>query len=211
VVRVVCMSDTHLVHERGEVEVPDGDILVHTGDATHKGTPDEIRRFDDWYAAFPHRHKIFVAGNHDFGFERTPEEARALLDPSIVYLQDAEATLEGLRFYGSPWQPWFMDWAFNLSRGPEIRAKWEQVPAGIDVLLTHGPPQGIGDRLVGGEEVGCADLFEEITTRIRPRLHVCGHIHEARGQVERDGTLFVNASIADERYRLAHGAIVVDL
>ncbi len=205
--RIVCLSDTHDFHDR--LVVPDGDVLLHAGDATMGGKPFQVEAFARWFAARPHRHKIVVAGNHDRMFERTPTQARTLLR-NVVYLQDDEITVDGLRIWGSPWQPWFHDWAFNLERGPQIAAKWELIPAGIDVLITHGPPAGILDRTSRGEDVGCADLRRELQ-RIRPRLHVFGHIHEAYGTVEIDGTRYVNASICTERYHPVQLPIVVDL
>ena len=205
--RIVCLSDTHDFHDR--LVVPDGDVLLHAGDATMGGKPFQVEAFARWFAARPHRHKIVVAGNHDWMFERTPTQARSLLR-DVVYLQDDEITVDGLRIWGSPWQPWFHDWAFNLERGPQIAAKWELIPAGIEVLITHGPPAGILDRTSRGEDVGCADLRRELQ-RIRPRLHVFGHIHEAYGTVEIDGTRYVNASICTERYHPVQLPIVVDL
>ena len=110
----------------------------------------------------------------------------------------------------APWQPWFFDWAFNLERGAPIRAKWDRIPAGIDVLVTHGPPAGILDRTVHGLDVGCADLLDAVR-RVRPRVHVFGHIHEAHGTLERDGTRFVNASTCTVRYEATNPAVVLDL
>lgn len=205
--RIVCLSDTHDLH--GDLAVPDGDLLLHAGDATMSGTPQQIEAFDDWLARQPHRHKVVIAGNHDWGFQRTPARARALLRHA-TYLEDSLAEVDGLRIWGSPWQPWFYDWAFNLERGPQIAAKWALIPDGIDVLVTHGPPLGILDRTSRGEAVGCADLLAAID-RVRPRLHVFGHIHEAYGRLERDGCLFVNASNCSERYRPVQPPIVVDL
>ncbi len=205
--RIVCLSDTHDLH--GDLAVPDGDLLLHAGDATMSGTPQQIEAFDDWLARQPHRHKVVIAGNHDWGFQRTPARARALLRHA-TYLEDSLAEVDGLRIWGSPWQPWFYDWAFNLERGPQIAAKWALIPDGIDVLVTHGPPLGILDRTSRGEAVGCADLLAAID-RVRPRLHVFGHIHEAYGRLERDGCIFVNASNCSERYRPVQPPIVVDL
>jgi len=209
--RLVFLSDTHLAHEVVPLEVPPGDILVHSGDATRRGELPEIERFAAWFRAFPHPHKVFVAGNHDWGFQREPAAAEALLGPEVHYLRDAEVTLEGLRIWGSPWQPEFCNWAFSLPRGTELRERWRACPAGVDVLVTHGPPYGIGDRTFLGQRVGCEDLLEEVLTRIRPRVHAFGHIHEAYGRVEQDGTVFLNASNVNLRYRTAHEPHVVDL
>jgi Icc-related predicted phosphoesterase len=208
--RIVCLSDTHSRH--ANMAVPDGDVLVHAGDFTKRGTLPEVAAFDAWLASLPHRHKIVVAGNHDFLFERQPSLARATLR-SALYLEHEAAEVAGLRVFGSPWQPWFHDWAFNLRRGEALRAKWAEVPADLDLLITHSPPYGVLDRVWDGERVGCEDLRTALA-RIRPRLHVFGHIHEAYGSIELDafpGTRFVNAANCDLSYRVTQPAIVVDL
>jgi len=205
--RLVCLSDTHNLHAR--LRVPDGDLLLHAGDFSMSGRPAEIAEFDRWLGTLPHPHKVVVAGNHDFLFERQPERARALIT-NASYLEDGELEVGGLRLFGSPWQPWFHDWAFNLPRGPALAEKWARIPDGIEVLVTHGPPAGVLDRTIHGEDVGCADLVAALE-RVCPRLHLFGHIHEARGQEQRDGTLYVNASNCDVGYRTLQPVIVVDL
>ena len=202
--RLVLISDTH--NHQESLVLPGGDALVHAGDFTMRGTAAEVAAFGAWLGAQPYPHKVVVAGNHDFLFEREPSLARSLLPADIEYLRDSEVTLGGLRFWGAPWQPWFLDWAFNLRRGDEIAAKWALIPTGVDVLITHGPPMGIADRTVYGEDVGCADLGAAMA-RVKPRLCVFGHIHEGYG-VYGDK---VNAAICDEKYRPAHPPIVVDL
>jgi Icc-related predicted phosphoesterase len=111
---------------------------------------------------------------------------------------------------GSPWQPWFLDWAFNLPRGPELAAIWKKIPDDTDVLITHTPPYGILDRLISGKHAECADLVHALA-RVKPKVHVFGHIHEAYGRVEQDGTIYVNASVRNFRYQLVNPPIVVDL
>ena len=205
--RVVCISDTH--NQLPKLSVPDGDLLIHAGDATARGSLDEIARFDRDLGRLPHRHKVVIAGNHDWAFQKTPEAARALIK-SAVYLEDEAVTLGGLRIYGSPWQPWFLDWAFNLARGPEIAAKWDLIPAGIDVLVTHGPPLGHGDFTTRGEAVGCADLLEAVR-RVRPRLHVFGHIHEGYGMSDEGGCRMVNASSCTVAYKPTQPPLVIEI
>lgn len=205
--RLVLISDTHRRHAR--LALPEGDLLIHAGDFTGSGSAQEIADFDAWLALQPHRHKIVIAGNHDRLFEREPERARALLRHA-VYLEDSETTIDGLRLHGSPWQPRFLDWAFNLDRGEPLREKWARIPAGIDVLVTHGPPHGVLDRTWHGKSVGCEELAVAVA-RVRPRLHLFGHIHESHGRIERDGTTFVNAAICDARDKATRSAVVVDL
>jgi len=219
-VRIVCLADTHGHHDA--LVVPDGDVLIHAGDATLEGTAEEVASFATWLRTQPHPHKLFVAGNHDRLFEDAPEQARGLLGDGIVYLQDSETTVEGLRVWGSPWQPWFLDYAFNLPRGEALRAKWDLIPEGTDVLVTHGPPRGILDRVKGetalalgrkfkqGPHAGCDDLRAAVARR-RPRFHVFGHIHEGYGRETVDGTEFVNAACVDRHYRPINPPVVLDL
>lgn len=204
--RIVLISDTHGLHE--SVDVPPGDLLVHAGDLTKVGEVEEVEAFARWFAALPHRHKVVVAGNHDFLFQDDPDLARALLGDA-TYLEDSGARVEGLRVWGSPWQPWFYDWAFNLQRGAPLAEKWALVPQSTDVLVTHGPPRGILDLTSGGDRVGCEELGLA-RARIRPRLHVFGHIHESYGVHRGDGVLSVNACNCDSRYRPSNPPVVVD-
>lgn len=205
--RIVCISDTHT--RLGDVVVPDGDILIHAGDFSRRGRPQEIERFADQMRALPHPVKIVIAGNHDFLFEEEPERARAMLE-GLSYLEDSGTEAFGLRVWGAPWQPVFFDWAFNLPRGEALAAKWALIPDETDILITHGPPRGILDRVDDGQHAGCADLAQAIA-RLRPRLHVFGHIHEAYGRIEREGTIHVNASICTLAYEPEQAPIVVDL
>jgi predicted phosphohydrolase len=173
------------------------------------GREREIRTFDAWLGTLPYRHRIVIAGNHDWMFELEPDKARALLT-NATYLEDDETVVEGVRFYGSPWQPEFGNWAFNLPRGDALAKKWARVPAGVDVLVTHGPPMGMLDVTSAGEAVGCEEL-EKAMERIRPRVHVFGHIHEGYGSKEKEGTVHVNASSCDKWYRAVNEAIVVEV
>src|SRR5262249_34581739 len=190
--RIVALADTHLF-QADLRDLPAGDVLVHAGDLMRGGSLEELRTVVSWLTEQPHRHKVFVAGNHDRCFETHPEKARALLGPAVHYLLDSDVVLDGVRFWGSPWQPAFNDWAFNLPRGPALATKWELIPVGVEVLITHGPPRGIGDRCGMSEREGCDDLREAVF-RVRPRLHLFGHIHQDGGLWEIDGTCFANGT-----------------
>jgi len=188
--RIVAVADTHLFH--GDLDVPDGDVFLHAGDLCRGGDLDELREAAAWIAGLPHRHKVIVAGNHDWAFVHEPAAARSAI-AGMIYLEDSEVTIDGLRFWGSPWQPAFHDWAFNLPRGPALAAAWAKIPPGIDVLVTHGPPDGIGDRSPVGGRAGCADLRARVAV-VRPRLHLFGHIHQDGGVWRADGTTFANVT-----------------
>jgi Icc-related predicted phosphoesterase len=190
-VRVVALADSHGFE--GGLEVPDGDLLIHAGDLTARGTLPQLEAVRDWLVALPHEHKVVVAGNHDFAFERTAPAARALF-ASVSYLEDALVEHCGLKVWGSPWQPWFHSWAFNLHRGAPIDAKWRLIPPGVDVLVTHGPPAGFGDRLTDGTRVGCVDLLRHLH-RVQPRVHLFGHIHEDPGEWQVGPTRVLNVTV----------------
>jgi predicted phosphohydrolase len=188
--RIVAVADTHLFHD--ELVIPDGDLFIHAGDLCRGGDLDELRIAARWIRSLPHRYKLVVAGNHDWAFARDRVLALDALG-EIAYLEDSEATLGGLRFFGSPWQPAFNDWAFNLPRGAELAAKWARIPYGLDVLVTHSPPAGIGDRSPVGSRAGCADLRARVT-EVAPRLHLFGHIHQDGGAWREGSTTFANVT-----------------
>ncbi|RXK53550.1 metallophosphoesterase [Oleiharenicola lentus] len=205
--RIVAISDTHHRHE--QVVVPDGDVLVHAGDLTRSGDPAEVIEVMRWLTRLPHRHKIFIAGNHDWVFELQPAVAAGLVPAGVTYLQDSGCEIDGVRFWGSPVQPTFLNWAFNRARGEEIDRHWQQIPIGIDVLITHGPPHGLLD-LAGSEHAGCEMLRRRVEI-IRPVCHIFGHIHGARGTDTLGSTRLINAAICTEDYRPINPPFVLDL
>jgi predicted phosphodiesterase len=203
--RIVAVADTH-TFEADLGELPDGDVLVHAGDMLRGGSLEELEAVAAWIRGQPHRHKVVVAGNHDGCFGEAREAACALLGPDVVYLQDEGAHVDGVHFWGSPWQPEYNDWAFNLPRGAALAAKWALIPSGVDVLVTHGPPRGFGDRgPYGGERAGCDDLLTAVR-RVRPALHLFGHIHQ-------DGGLFHDGEVTLANvttWECERGATVLD-
>jgi Icc-related predicted phosphoesterase len=209
-VRVVCISDTHGRHE--EVSVPDGDVLIHAGDFTSIGSPLQVKIFNDWLGRLPHKHKIVVAGNHDFMLERyTVEEINKFVLTNAHYLQDSRITVEGLGIYGTPWTPRFRNWAFMCKRGEDMAAKWKLIPKNLDILIVHGPPYGILDIAPGYGHVGCEELFKSIREK-KPRVVVFGHIHAGYGKhAEFENTAFFNASICNEQYQPVNAPIVLDV
>ena len=196
-IRVVCISDTHNTHGT-QPPLPPGDILLHAGDLTQSGTLLELCDALAWLSVQPHLVKIFIAGNHD-GALAEPETRAYIRQayPALVYLDNdvADVTVRRhtLRIYGSPYTPQHGTWAFQYPRfrpsTPHLSsallpmvdahhpsaAIWAGIPPRVDVLVTHGPPLGHLDR-----GAGCAVLLSTLW-RVRPRLHVFGHIHAARG------------------------------
>ena len=212
--KITFISDTHNKHKHltskgmGNI-LGSGDYLVHAGDCTSMGSKNEITQFLEWFSNTDFKHKIFIAGNHDFGFEQQTDIVQEYKDMGVIYLFDNDVTIDGIKFYGSPWQPEFHNWAFNLPRGEELAQKWEQIPNDVDVLITHGPAYGILDYAPIGGHVGCEELYRKIV-EVKPKIHVCGHIHDGYGQKTMGGIEFLNASVLNDRYEHAHKPIVVE-
>jgi len=207
--RLVAISDTHGRHN--DISLPAGDILVHAGDLSMNGNKREIIEFLTWFTDQSFTHKLFIAGNHDFFFERaSPQEINELMPDGIHYLQDSGVQIENIKFWGSPIQPWFFDWAFNRQRGEPISKHWALIPDPLDVLITHGPPRDVLDRTSKNENVGCDDLWARVQ-QVKPRFHIFGHIHESYGWEQQNGTRFVNASVVDHHYNPANQPLVFDL
>jgi Icc-related predicted phosphoesterase len=226
---IVCISDTHNLHD--QISMPEGNVLIHAGDLTMNGDPDDIAAAFAWLSKQPHERIIAIPGNHDFGFQRMPHLAEALRSefPRVELLIDQETTVEGVRVYGSPWQPWFHDWAYNFQTGrdgeEQAEETWSKIPNDTGILVTHGPVREILDRTLGaaqkrtrglnslvahGEHVGCPALRQRISQLHNLRLHVCGHIHESYGADKHNKTLFVNACSCDAQYSPTQPPIVVD-
>ncbi len=207
--RIVCISDTHSLHDR--IKVPDGDLLIHAGDSTYVGTIKELKDFNRYLSRLPHKYKIVIAGNHEVELELHPEKAKKQLT-SCIYLQDDKVTLEGIRIYGSPWVPASFDdgGVFNLIRGSQLKKKWDKIPHGIDVLITHCPPYGHCDAVSDTIAGGCKDLGMAVDA-IKPKYHVFGHIHSGYGIKTLEGTTYINAAICTIDYKPTNLPIVFDV
>lgn len=184
--------------------------------------------------SLPYEYKIVIAGNHELTFDQefmadlikqdfyyfpsvsklkpeNYENVQSLLT-NCIYLQDSEVTVRGFRIYGSPWQPWFYGWGFNLPRGQALLEKWNLIPEGVDILITHGPPLGFLDWVPKKmQRVGCVELLNTVQRRVQPRLHVFGHIHEGYGVMADGTTTYVNASVCTVNYQPVNPPIVIDL
>ena len=216
--KIVCISDTH---GKEVPDMPDGDILVHTGDYCSRGTYNEFVRFLEWleFLKPKYKHIVCISGNHDRVAESEPDlVATNFAEAGITYLNDSGATIEGLKFWGSPVSPEFCNWAFNRNQ-LEIEEHWNLIPDDTQILLTHCGPFGILDKLSKfgsepGAHVGCRSLNKTIFTRLHSlKLNVYGHLHESYG-IERDakyGVAFVNASSLNEHYQQTNRPIMVNL
>ncbi len=236
--RLVFISDTHTYHKevfknlKNYINPNDYNILIHSGDISFKGKENEVTDFiHDLMNIDFFDDKIFISGNHDWCFQEINEPhhkddynwLRHLLyeenlsQSNCTYLEDKELVISipelsrPIKFYGTPWQPEFHNWAFNLPRnGSELELKWGDIPKDTDILITHTPLFGIGDYTLGNMRVGC-ELLKDRVDIIKPLVHAYGHIHEGYGVQVENNTIFVNASICDRMYNPTNKPQVVDI
>lgn len=229
--QITAISDTHTYLP----ELPGGDLLIHAGDFTWRGRPEETRLTLDYFQEQLkiYDYVVFIAGNHECTFERRSERDPLLKDrlsERIIYLQEEAVTVKGYKIYGAPHTPAFgSGWAFNVPRG-ELFYHWDRIHDDTDILVTHSPPYGYGDTVesvewrytrdmseiknVYRENVGCQELLEALR-RVKPQLHIFGHIHEGagvfKGTGNLDGVILANASSVDVHYKLVHKPLTFEL
>jgi Icc-related predicted phosphoesterase len=218
--RITVISDTHTKHHQLTNDLIGGDLIIHAGDISSMGYFEEIKDFCNWYESLnQYDNSVFIAGNHDWGFQDNKVQISSLVDSYewITYLEDSKLTFvnkeatEMCSIWGTPWQPEFHNWAFNLPRnGWELQEKWMRIPSDIDILVTHGPPFGILDvSSYGNVNAGCELLLEAVKVK-KPKIHIFGHIHSGFGYQYVDGTHYINASMLDERYKYSRKPLTFD-
>jgi predicted phosphodiesterase len=210
--KITLISDTHTKHQNLNSDLPGGDILIHSGDFMNSGyDKSDATDFFNWFSSIKgYDKKIFIAGNHDRILENDPTWSLLTIKnyPNLIYLQDEGYSIydidgdSSVKLYGSPWQPAFFNWAFNLPRnGEEMKSKWDAIPKDTDILITHGPPFGYLD-IPGGQSirVGC-EMLRYRVDELKPKIHVFGHVHGGYGYYFNGHTHFFNASVLNERYK----------
>jgi Icc-related predicted phosphoesterase len=227
--KFISISDTHTKHNQIPLEwLEPADCIIHAGDISSMGYLHEIKNFCSWFSKLDqYKHKIFIAGNHDWGFERNPNDVALIIKefPNITYLQDSSVEIEGIKIYGSPHTPTFCDWAFNVDRG-DIMQYWNKIPKDTNILITHGPPYGLGDwvvprknhsgefrKFVDGGNVGCEDLLDAIHNLHDLKLNVFGHIHSGHTfePIIKNYKAFINASLLNEQYILTYPPVLFEI
>jgi len=220
--KITFISDTHAKHNQVTSSLPGGDVLIHAGDISNKGYRTEIQDFIKWFSTIEnYTHKIFIAGNHDFSCQDEVSAVQELLrlNPGSEYLYDDMFLIgdesadydDMVKVWGSPWQPEFYNWAFNLPRqGAELKEVWNMIPSDVDILITHGPPYGHLDYVTYSKQnVGC-ELLRDRIDLIKPKIHVFGHIHSSYGYKFDGTTHFFNAAVLDERYNFTQKPLSVE-
>jgi len=215
--RILAISDTHGQHNHFPKDYfREIDVIIHAGDTTNYKdvyrNEAEFWDFYNWFIEIPVKYKILVAGNHDaFLFHKRISKAE-MLEKGIIYLENEETIVEGIKIWGSPYSPSFGDWHFMKDRS-KLSEIWKNIPSDTDILITHTPPKGILDLSFNKEGklefCGCKSLMTYIK-RIIPKYHIFGHIHTMDG-IENAGTrvlpdlntIFINAScVTDGKFNM---------
>lgn len=214
--KIVCISDMHGTLPK----IEKCDILIIAGDICPADDHSILRQlkfingpFKDWLDEVPAINIVATFGNHDFIGEQNLISPLLRDDLRWTLLIDKAAEIQGLKFWGSPWQLWFYDWAFNAPKYQSeefLEKKYSLIPDDTDVIISHRPPKEYGDQTMQNDNVGSVSLLKRIDA-IAPKLVVCGHIHFARGEYYHGKTKIINASILDEAYKFAHQPITVEL
>jgi Icc-related predicted phosphoesterase len=232
--KICAISDTHCLHN--QLDIPECDILIHSGDSTEKGKLNEVQNFELWFSSLEQaKYKIYIAGNHDYYYQKKnilPEKKDYTRGP-VWYLRDNHVTIDGLKIYGTPWTPFFCDWAFNgledrgdlgmgYAGGPGWNAKpdsdhpllsevYNKIPEDTDILICHGPPRlGSLDKTREGIYVGSWELRKRLD-KINTKIVITGHIHEGYGSERLIDTFVYNVSSCNRDYKIANPVTIINL
>lgn len=228
-----CIADLHGNYPK----LDGGDLLIVAGDLTAHNEGMEYIDFLEWLVLeTKYRKKIFIAGNHDVLIEKHGIKIPAGYgeEYETEYLCDSGTEFEGLKIWGSPWTPWFHGVhpqckAFMKSDS-QLSKHWEKIPLDTDILITHGPPFGMLDKTTHGIYAG-SKLLADRLLKLKLKLHIFGHIHEAYGQCHQAyetyancpdeifdeqntspiGHLSINCSYVNERYEPVNKPIRIEI
>lgn len=221
---VTFISDTHTRHR--QVKLSGGDILCVTGDFMSSGYNEEdVYSFIEWVKEQPYKIKVVISGNHDRFCESHEQLVKNIFgkyyDDGVRYIQDEMIDVEGLKIYGTPFQNFFCNWAFNIKDSDELSSIYKKIPEGLDILMTHCPPYDILDKshrpnfhnLTGESPLGSKELKDRLDEMENPpKYHVFGHIHGDGGKVASIGeTIYINASVCNEDYRPVNDVITLEI
>ena len=201
--KITCLSDSHNKHKYIDTRAfKDSTIVIHAGDFTSNGNLEQTKSFLTWYSSLNVPYKILVAGNHDFKAASITFDEVLAQFPNIIYLYNSDVTINGIEIWGSPFSNTFGQWAF-MKDDEDLSKIWKTIPADTDIVVTHGPAYGIGDKVQNAygrdPNVGSVSLYNKLAKLPKLELHVTGHIHESYALYIGKWTT-INASICDLSY-----------
>jgi Icc-related predicted phosphoesterase len=194
------MSDTSGHHEA--LLLPHGEMIIHAGNVTRNGTEAETKDFLQWFSHLNYKYRVFISGMNDSLFESDPGRIKRLLPANVIYLEESGVEIEGFRIWGSPFNTFNHGSAFSVG-AEDIKKHWDRIPDNTDIIIGRTPAYGVQDGNFAGEHVGCQDLLRRLV-RIEPRYFVCGNIHDTRRYEYLYDIHFINASLLNQEYKVAH-------
>lgn len=210
--KIVAISDVHNLWHK--LTIPECDVLISAGDYSSRGQPEVVEAFHKWMDKQPADVLVSVQGNHELWVEKNFDEARDIvhkINKRIHFIAEDGVDIDGVKLWGSAITPTFFNWAWNRNRGDAIKAHWDKIPDDTEILVTHGPPFGILDKLSSGESVGCADLRTRIDKLNKLKTHIFGHIHPGSGEYDYESVKFVNAAIVNDQYKLQYPVRIIEI
>ena len=196
--KILHLSDTHGCHHRLR-DLPDADIVVHSGDFCMVGTEQEAIDFLNWFCDLPYRHKIFICGNHDDCLYGAKVDG---LDPNVHYLCNSVIEIDGLKFYGVP-----------LFMGDCVTDRqsrnYARVPDDTDILITHSPVYGILD-FDDNINYGSEELLHRMSA-LNLKALLFGHIHAQHGLIKQSGIIFSNGAIMNSTYDSLNAPNIIEI
>ena len=223
--KLAIISDIHC--KWNKVQIPECDVLISCGDYSFQGEKHVVEDFHKWLNKQEAGYIISVQGNHETWVEKNFAQAKEIAEkacPGVHFIDEGAVEIEGVKFYGSAITPFFCNWAWNRARSeaeqvqyqprtgrmsiiPLIKPHWDKIPDDTQILITHGPPHGILDKVYEydgvtvREQVGCKLLMDRIHALKQIKMHCFGHIHGSSGEQSFMGVKYINASICDEQYQ----------
>ena len=196
--KILHLSDTHNSHHRLR-DLPEADVVVHSGDFCMIGTEQEAIDFLNWFCDLPHKHKIFICGNHDDCLYGDNIEG---LDSNVHFLCNSGIEIDGIKFYGIPM---FLSDCVTERQNQN----YAKIPGDTDVLITHSPAYGILD-FDDGINYGSEELLEKIST-LNIKAHLFGHIHAQHGITTLSDTIYSNGAIMNSQYTTLNHPNILEL
>ena len=205
--RIVACSDTHGKHR--DLQIPEGDIFIFAGDFEIR-TITELVEMKEWLTGLPHKDVVFIYGNHDFTEELSAEKTREFFGNKITYLQNSSAFVQGFKIWGSPYCPYFNNWAW-MQPDNMLKEMWDVIPLETEIIITHSMPYGILDGVLPRmQSVGSLTLRDAIK-RVHPYIQIGGHLHESYGQYTDGKTDYYNVAVMDEQYKIVNPCTIIDV
>lgn len=234
--KIIAFSDIHANFSKSIkkeidsiIENNDIEVIICAGDFSSNNI--NFYSFLEYFNSFNVKNKIIVAGNHDIDLtnQNSSMNKHIMKEMNIIYLEDSEVIIDGIKFYGTPWTPTFMNWAF-MKDDLELSNIFDNIPEDTDVLISHGPPYGILDETKIIEKkrksiynnfdykiketiksVGSISLLEEVNKRKNIKYHIFGHVHTGYGYKNIENKNFYNVSLLNDFYKFQNPPTLIEI